>query len=314
MDFSGSLASHLMLDPTSNGFMSADGHQQTHRRHSSTASSSTFSAASYDSLNFDPHQQSAQGGLPQPQEGDLRISTRTSARLHKPPSASPPHAFPLGRPSHHAPPSQQPYLHQSRSHPSLGGPDPSKVSQANHHQTVPYGAQPPAANTYGAHKRTPSTRRARADSSPYPSQPPFQGGFDSLSDSKDLSEYLSPHGAGAFHGGEMDDWSDTVSRRSSMSSSGWSSYDPAASTPAISMASPEQYDEIYLDNSATPSLFSQGQLGHLGVVGGNGAISDSGGSSVEDTRIALERFAGNVKNAVTSSAQDRARGAFVQAW
>ncbi|KAL8290536.1 hypothetical protein RQP46_002794 [Phenoliferia psychrophenolica] len=328
MSFEASLASHLMLDPSSN-YNSGDLHASHHRQSSSTTSSQ-FNTLSYDSaLGFPEYLQPTPSNGNGP-DSDLRISTRASSRMHKPSmgsSSSPQHAFALGRPPLATTATAPSYVPTAAfSHPALpefGGQ--TETSPTMYHQSPTHGLPPP--NAYGgAHKRTPSTRRARADSSPYPTQQsPFQGGYDSDFGGSDLSEYLNQqqqgHGQQYGHGSDMGDWSDSVSRRSSMSSSGWSSYDPSSGTSGSDLsASPTQYDDSsFLDNSVgsaatTPSLFSQGQLGHLGVVGGNGAITDSGGSSVEETRVALERFAGNVKNAVTSSAQDRARGAFVQAW
>lgn len=107
MDFSTSLASHLMLDPTLKPTYSTPGFQ-AHRRHSSTASSGSYSS-SYDGLGYPvdgspPSQAQPQDGDASVQYGspDLRISTRTSARLHKP-SGSPVQSFPLGRPPQHNP-------------------------------------------------------------------------------------------------------------------------------------------------------------------------------------------------------------------
>lgn len=104
-----------------------------------------------------------------------------------------------------------------------------------------------------------------------------------------------------------------------MSSTGWSAYDPMGmdmSTPGSlygESGANEANGGSFLDPT---NVLSQGgaQLGHIGIVNGSGGIMDSGGSSPDEVRMALEKYADTVKSALTSSAQDRARGAFVQAW
>ncbi|KAI5481142.1 hypothetical protein MNV49_005577 [Pseudohyphozyma bogoriensis] len=143
-----------------------------------------------------------------------------------------------------------------------------------------------------APKRALSIRRSRADSSPYPPH----GVHDSD------GRYID-YGLHGDSGSESaSDWGE-LSRRSSMSSSGWSSYDPTFSeghNPSIF----EDQPFAQLD-----SFFPPAQPGHVGVVPAASTRGAEDAKKIEEIKDALTKLSDTAKSATTTSAQDRARGA-----
>lgn len=274
---SSSLASHLMLDSTY-----ATGYE--HRRDSSSTSS--LSSSSLSSFSASPDHATTPISFP---NSELRISTRSSTRLQKAPP--PPQTFALGRPPQHVP-------QRDLKVPSTNHSRQSSLSTSEH--SSDHGA--------GVQKRTTTTRRARADSAPYPRDLQQQQGSSNggRTPEEELGDLLARSGM-QFESGSSaaddEDWGD--SRRSSVSSSGWSTYDPALASPAEEVEEGE--GSGYFPGSEFLKLEEGGPMREMNREG-------HGGRDPVLVRQELEMSAAKVMMASNASAQDRARGAFVQDW
>jgi hypothetical protein len=126
-----------------------------------------------------------------------------------------------------------------------------------------------------------------------------------------MNDYFLNQQSGSSESESEHDW--PHSRRSSMSSNGWSHYDPTVGESPSSL-----YEEpaSFVNVAQMENYFPSGQLGHIGVVGEGLSpyTADEDQEKILQTQGILEAAAATVKNSVTTSAQDRARGAFVQTW
>lgn len=255
----------------------------TSQHHRDSSGTSSLSSSSLSSFSTSPEHVAISFPNSEP-----RISTRSSARLHKTPQA-----FALGRPPQHVPQrdTQTPYYTNHSRHSSLAASDHSSDHGA------------------GVQKRRTTTRRARADSAPYPRDPQQQQGSANgkRTPEEELGYLLAQSGMKYKSGSsaaDEEDWGD--SRRSSVSSSGWSTYDPALASPA----------EVVEKDDATGCFprteffsFEEG-----GSRRGDTTPEVHGGRDPALVRQELETSAANVLMSTTASAQDRTRGAFVQDW